>query len=961
MSHFCRSCEEAVNALRFHQRVRTDRSDGRQCSLTTSPGNSDRVSIGRPIANTQLYVVDSDLNPVPVGVVGELCIGGVGLARGYLNRPSLTAERFVANPYGEPGKRMYRTGDLARYFPDGNLEFIGRADHQVKIRGYRIELGEIEAALLECAGVKQVVVLAREDEPGEKRLVGYVVGDEGTPLESEVLRAQLKNSLPDYMVPSLYVQLERLPLTPNGKVDRDGLPAPDVSAQIEEGYVAPRTPMEQKLAEVWADVLKLPRVGVNDNFFELGGHSLLAMRVVSQLREIIGVELPLSVLFQTESLAALAQRIEELAGDHRTLALPELVGRSNDERLPLSFAQERMWFLEQLGLSGTAYTIPMTLRLVGVLDEGALERSCAELVRRHESLRTRFESADGLGMQIIDEAGGFELERVDLAGTSDSAQEEQVQRRVSEAIGERFDLAKGPLFRVLLIKLGDRKHVLLVRFHHIISDGWSMSVLVRELEALYGAYVAGRPSPLPELDVQYADYALWQREWLSGEVLDKQLSYWKQNLAGAPAALELPTDRPRPAMPSFAGSSHRLRLSAELTSGLRELCRREGATLFMVLMAAYQLVLSRWSGQKDIVVGSPIAGRTHRQLEGMIGFFINTLVFRSEVSSEISFREFLGRVKEGALSAYTHQDLPFERLVQELQPQRDLSRQPIFQTMFAFQNIPSLDFELSGIAIERMELGHATSKFDLSLAMYEESDGLHTAFEYATELFDEATVARLAGHYRQVLEQIVERPDSLLSELDILTPGERHQLLVEWNDTATEYSNDACIHELFEAQVKQTPDAVAVVFEDERLTYEELNQRANQLAHYLREQGVGPDVIVGLCIERSLEMIVGILGILKAGGAYLPLDPEYPAARINYMLEDAHVDIAVSRFELSGKASAAVRIVNLDADRAKIARYSVESPASTVRAGHLAYVIYTSGSTGKPKGVMIEHCELVAI
>jgi amino acid adenylation domain-containing protein len=635
---------------------------------------------------------------------------------------------------------------------------------------------------------------------------------------------------------------------------------------------------------------------------------------------------------------------------------PLVPRKRNSHCLPLSYAQERLWVLEQLEAAGAAYNIVGVVRLSGALDVGALERSFAAVVERHEGLRTRFAGVNGSPVQVIDPAGSFELAIEDLSKLPGGESATRARERVRVLTQQPFDLERGPLFRVHLLRLSMEEHEAVVVMHHIVSDGWSIGVLIREVGTLYAAFSQGRPSPLPALAVQYADYALWQRAWLEGDVLGRQVGYWKDRLSGAPAALELPTDRVRPAVQTHRGANYSFALSAELTRGLSELARREGVTLFMVLLAAFQVLLSRWSGQTDVVVGTPVAGRTHREVEGLIGFFVNTLALRTELSGDPSFREFLGQVRETALGAYAHQDLPFGKLVEELQPARDLSRQPVFQVLFALQNVPQEELRLAGLRLRGVGGEHVTAKFDLSLSLQETAQGLRGSFEYATDLFDGSTIERLAGHYRALLEGIVANPYARIGELPLLGDAERRQLLVEWNDTAADYPKDKCLHELFTEQAGKTPDAVAVVYEDSELSYGELDRRSNRLAHYLRGLGVGPDVIVGLCVERSVEMVIGLLGILKAGGIYLPLDPSYPAERLGYMLADAKAPVVVTQTRLLAQLPEHdACVVQIDADWAEIATRPASAPHSTTLPDSLAYVIYTSGSTGKPKGVMSTH------
>ncbi|MDY6946861.1 MAG: amino acid adenylation domain-containing protein [Pseudomonadota bacterium] len=1371
-------------------------TEGTVCSTKyDAAGGEQSIPIGTPIDNTQIYVLSEFLEIQPIGVAGEIYIGGVGLARGYLRRPELTAERFVPSLF-VAGERLYRTGDIGRWRADGQLEYLGRSDHQVKVRGYRIELGEIEAALRSHTGVKQALVVAREDIPNNKRLVAYIAADiarlkeqqheigevrkaavaewqnvfdraydatekisapnfagwnssydgsaipepqmqewldttvqrilafrperlleigcgvglllqhlaprcriyraldlstaaltrlrrwlstqdqmkhvdlwcqtaaeldEFAPgsfdavvlnsviqyfpdaqylltvlrgailrvapggrlfigdirhfgllkqfhtsvhlaratgewtvqqLRTQVARAvaqekellvdpeffhgfaeelpfpcrveillkegqfdneltryrydavlhvgqsphqaapriewragessqeslvamvredlpprlniccipngrlardaaairlvnqskrqrvsellaeldggyppgedpqsflrmasengytariswspkipdghfdvllirrdlappssaqaqaapiaarsdaaldsrlaaltndplavRLKQSLnvdirrrlrvllPDYMVPSAFVIVDAFPTSLNGKVDRKLLPAPEERPELRE-YEAPRTPTEQTMTQIWAELLKLDRVGINDDFFELGGHSLLATRVIVRLQTVLNMDLPLRALFETPVLRALAQRVDAEVTEKRAESLPPLTVAVERDQWPLSYAQERLWFLEQLGLVGAAYNMAATIQLEGRLDIAALERSFCELIRRHETLRTRFEAVDGQAMQRIDAPVDFEVPVLDLSALPTPAEEREVRSLGREEALRPFDLQLGALLRVRLLRLSDEKHVMLVTMHHIISDGWSMGVLIREIGALYEAFSRGQSASLPSLPIQYVDYSLWQREWLSGETLRQQMHYWKAKLAGAPAALSLPTDRARPAVQSFQGAMLPFAVPKELSDALTELSRREGVTLYMLLLAAFQTLLSRWSGQQDVAVGTLIAGRRRRELEDLIGFFVNTLVLRTDLSGNPSFQQLLGRVKEVALGAYAHQDLPFEKLVAELQPERDLSRQPLFQVSFIFQNVPQETLSLPGLVLRNMPSEHVTTMFDLSLYVSEGATGLQAYAEYSTDLFDGSTISRFAEQFIRLLESIVERPQSRLSELPVLGGTERETLLVRWNDTVAEYRRDRCIHDLIAEQAQRTPSAVAVVDAAGSLSYGELNSRANQLAHHLIRMGVGPERIVALCMERSADMLVSLLGVLKAGAAYLPLDPSYPTERLSYMLADANCNVVLtqarhaavlrsiqeatqSTTELSRPDVSRIgrHVVNVDAEWEQIARCERSEPVSAVAPDNIAYLIYTSGSTGKPKGVMVGHRSVVS-
>ena len=1342
-------------------------------------GKGSVVPIGRALSNICLYVLDEELEPVPIGMIGELYIGGLGLARGYLNRPGLTAERFIANPYGT-GNRLYRSGDRARYREEGALEFVGRNDRQVKIRGHRVELAEIEAALIAHPGVSTAIVVVREDEPGDKRLIGYVaaerrsagedasqeyirlrgelvdqwsrlfdetcqsgepehgpdftgwvssytgealpreqmqewldntvtriasleprrvleigcgtglllqrlaprcatyqgtdisrqtlaalqkridraeelrhvrltwgeadsleefesasfdtailnsviqyfpdggyllgvleclvgligrpgrifvgdirhpkllpalygsihlakaadrdtvghlhqqilrserqeqelavdpdlfrtllghisgigaveillkrgaadneltkyrydailhvgehlqisesacecrewvpgrssleelaawlhssrppavrvrnvpnrrvawdlaayqrivksdtkkrvaqlrselngleaggeepeafyalgeqegyetrlcwaaaadcfdvhylargaaiepssVFDVGTTRElgfwreyvndplipvrlqqlSEHLREHTRRLLPDYMMPSRIVVLDALPLTENGKIDHRELSRRESHSELGK-YVGPRTQMERSLTAIWRELLRLERVGIHDNFFELGGHSLMATRVTARVRDVFNVELPLRTLFETPTIVGLGLRLENLRPERGDFVLPPLTKGSRPERLPASYGQRRLWFVEQLHLAGAAYNMPMALRLEGELDVEALELGLAEVIRRHESLRTRFDVREGEVVQMIDEPGDFHLSLSDFSALRAQERQQEIRHRIQQEVEHRFDLQADPLFRAALLRLAEHEHVLLLTTHHIVSDGWSQGILIQELGTLYRAFSQALPSPLPEMPLQYADYALWQRSWLQGEILARQLEYWLGRLAGAPESLALPTDRPRPAVASFRGGTVPFALSSELTRGLQESAQRNGVTLYMVLLAAFQVLLSRWSGQKDILVGTPVAGRTHRQIEGLIGFFVNTLVMRSDLTANPTFEELLTQVKETTLGAYTHQDLPFERLVEQLNPIRDLSRQPIFQVLFSLQNMPAEALDLPGLRLRSLGGEHITAKFDLALDMGEARSSLHGAFEYSADLFERQTIERLAEYFGSVLEGIVADAQRRCGDMPLLSEAQRHQLLVEWNATQTEYPRQSTLADLFAEQAARTPEAVAVVYEGQEIRYGELDRRANQLAHYLRALGVGPDVIVGVCLERSVELVIGLLGILKAGGAYLPLDPDYPPERLAFMLQDAGAAVVLTQGAVLERGTLAAVMgagsrswVCVDREWERIAREPVTAPAGGAQPENLAYVIYTSGSTGVPKGVMTAHAAIV--
>ncbi|AEI67135.1 non-ribosomal peptide synthetase [Corallococcus macrosporus] len=916
------------------------------------------VPIGTPIANTSLYVLDAALRPVPVGVPGELYIGGAGVARGYHARPELTAERFLPDPVAsEAGARMYRTGDRARWRADGAVEFLGRVDHQLKVRGFRVEPGEIEAVLARHPAVARAVVVAREDLPGSARLVAYLVPRLEASLSGDALLAYARRALPEHMVPSAWVTLEALPLTPNGKVDRKALPAPEGVRDVGREYVAPRTETERRLAELWASLLGVPRVGAEDDFFALGGQSLLATRAASRIREAFGVDLPLRELFESASPAALGARLD--ARRLRASGGPALLARSHEGALPLSFAQQRLWFLEQLEPGGAAYNDAVAVRVEGALDVPLLERCLREVVRRHDVLRATFHEEDGAASWRVHAEPRLALTRVDLTAGEAAARAEALARRLEAESLRAFDLGAGPPLRVMLAQVGAREHVLLLVLHHLVTDGASMGVLVREVAALYRAFARGEPSPLPALPLQYVDYAAWQRDWLRGEALEAQLAYWRARLEGAPRALELPTDRPRPAVRGSRGVSREVCLGAELTRGLKSLARREGATPFMVLLAGFSALLSRHAGQDDLCVGTPVAGRDRTELEGLIGCFVNTLVLRVSLAGAPSFLELIGRARETVLGAFAHQDAPFEELVKALQPERDLGRSPLFQAMLVMQEDPLPELTVPGLRLSVQPQPSHTAKFDLRLILTDTPEGFSANLELSADLFEPDTASRLLEHLRVLLEAGVRSPEQRVSDLPLMSPAERHQVLVAWNDTLRPRPEAAVLHRLIEAQVDRTPDAVAVSFEGDALTYRELDLRANQLARFLRARGVGPDTRVAQCTERSLEMVVGLLGVLKAGGAYVPLEPEYPRERLAFMLADAAAPVLLTQARLAaGLPHGGAAVVCLDSEWGVISREPDTRLDVAVEGSGLAYVIYTSGSTGRPKGVMNTHAAI---
>jgi amino acid adenylation domain-containing protein len=915
------------------------------------------VVVGRPIANTQVYILDERRQPVPIGVAGELYIGGDGLARGYLKREELTAEKFVPHPFSQdPNAKLYRTGDLARYLADGNVQYLGRSDYQVKVRGYRIELGEIESAISKHSSVQECVVTAREDVEGDKRLVAYVIPAADHAVDVAELRVWLKQRLPEYMVPAAVVELKAFPLTPNGKVDRKALPAPEYTRpELESEYQAARTPAEEMLSTIWAEVMKLTNVGVHDNFFELGGHSLLATQVVARIREVFEVELPLRALFEAPTIAGLAEKVTALESSAHGLTAPPLKPVPRNQPLPLSFAQQRLWFLDKLEPNNPLYNIPQLMRMKGALKAAALELAVNRVIARHESLRTSFPTVDGSPVQHIAASLTLTLNKTDLRLLPDTVRESEARRLALVEIGQPFDLQTGPLIRTMLLELTEQDHIFVLNTHHIISDRWSMNRLWQEIVEGYEHEVNGVALDQPALAIQYADYALWQREYLSGEMLDQQLSYWKETLAGAPASLDLPTNRPRPAQQSFRGSRQTVVLPKTLGEELQALSRREGATLFMTLLAAFNVLLMRYSGQEDIVIGSPIAGRTRPELEKLIGFFVNTLVLRTRLDQNPSFRELLRQVRETAMGAYAHQDVPFEKLVEELKPERDLSRNPLFQVMFALQNVPAATGRMAGVEVSGFQLAGESAKFDLTLFAVESPEGLRATFEYNTDLFDASTIERLMRHFEVLLTAAVANPELRVQDLPLLDEAERQQIL-DWNATRAEYPREQSLAELFEQQAARTPEATAVLVGKRSFSYRQLNERANQIAHYLRAKGAGPEQLVGLYLERDKQLLPAILGVLKTGAAYVPMDPQYPRERVQAIVKDARAGLVVTEQSLRAQLELEAEVIALDGEKEAeaIGRQSRENPALKISRNHLAYVLFTSGSTGRPKGVAIE-------
>jgi len=921
------------------------------------------VPIGKPVQGYQVYLLDSNFQAVPLSIPGEICVAGAGLARGYLNRPELTASKFIEIP-SRSGQlqRIYRTGDQARWLPNGNIEFIGRFDHQVKIRGFRVELGEIEAILGRHESVKKAVVILykKNHDTHSHALTAYItlIGSTNSQPKDEIsrtLRGYLQGKLPDHMIPSFFTILDKLPLTPNGKIDRKALPEPDLSISPAQ-FKTPGMETEHLLSMIWSQVLGIAINNTESNFFEIGGHSLLATRLASLIRSNFNIEIPLKIIFEKPRMTEQARWIDR---QQRGVDLPPITPQMDNTPLALSFAQQRMWFLSQLESDdkleqkGT-YNIPAALRLSGPLNENALQEALISLIEQHACLRMCFPSVDGEASIKLNEV--YNPIRVkDLRDLSEAKQPAELQKLLQSYAEESFDLNQGPLLRLHIFKLGKEDNAFLFNTHHIISDGWSMGLLIQQWSQLYSAYSQHQIPKIPELAIQYTDYAAWQRNWLQGKVLQQQLSYWSDKLQGIPELLEIPTDYPRPSVKSYRGKHLQSTLTPELTKGIKALSQQQGATVFMTLLAGFKVLLSRYSGQTDLVVGSPIANRGHHQTEDLIGFFVNTLALRTQINQEQGFLEYLKQVKQTALEAYTHQDIPFEYVVEKLNPSRSMSHSPLFQVMFVLQNTPQEDLKLKELTISPLEIEYTTAKFDLTLNIVEHDHRFYCDWEYSTDLFSSDTITRMTQHFQVLLEGIIKQPEQPIFQLPLLTESEKQQLLA-YNQTKSDYPQNHTIVDLFQNQVEQRPNNIALVFEGEQLTYKQLNTRANQLAHYLLSLGIKTENLIGICVERSLEMVIGVLGILKAGAAYVPLDPDYPLERLQFILDDSQVPILLTQKHLDERLPTFQgNLIYLDQDWETITSYSDNNPLPQCNPDNLSYVIYTSGSTGKPKGCQITH------
>ncbi|WP_421548355.1 non-ribosomal peptide synthetase [Pseudomonas sp. QD4] len=923
--------------------------------------DGERSPIGRPLGNVICRVLDHDLNPLPAGVPGELCISGNGLARGYLGRPALTAERFVVDPLSVSGERLYRTGDRVRWSREGVLEYLGRLDQQVKLRGFRVEPQEIEARLLAQDGVAQAAVLVRDTLAGAQ-LIGYYTSSDSSEehaAQSVRLRTALAAELPDYMVPAQLLRLEAMPLSPSGKLDRRALPEPQW--QVRE-HVEPSSALEQQIAGVWREVLGQERIGLRDDFFALGGHSLLATQIISRTRQACDVELPLRVLFEASELGDFAEQVRLIQEAGQRNQQPPIAKVDRSLPVPLSYSQQRMWFLWQMEPDSPAYNVGGMARFSGVLDIGRFEAALQALIMRHETLRTTFPSVDGVARQQVHGQSAVRMAWKDFSALDAAARESRLQQLADSEAHTPFNLETGPLLRVCLVKAGEQEHYLVLTLHHIVTEGWAMDIFARELSALYEAFIDDRESPLEPLPVQYLDYSVWQRQWLEAGERQRQLDYWTTQLGYEHPLLELPSDRPRPPVQSHQGELYRFDLSDDLAARVRAFNAQQGLTLFMTMTATLAVLLYRYSGQTDLRIGAPVANRIRPESEGLIGAFLNTQVLRCQLDGQMSVAQLFEQVRHTVIEGQSHQDLPFDHLVEALQPPRSAAYNPLFQVMC---NVQRWEFQqsrqLAGMSVEYLANDARATKFDLNLEVTDLDHRLGCCLTYSTDLFDEPRIARMAGHWRNLLQALIANPQQRLSELPLLDAGEQQQLLDSLGIEPGVHRLDQCIQQLFSQQAQLRQDAPALTFAGQTLSYSELDKRANRLAWMLRERGVGPQVRVGLALPRSLEMVIGLLAILKAGGAYVPLDPEYPLDRLHYMIEDSGIGLLLSdsaMFEALGPLPATVGRWCLEADGALLADYPASELPFISLAQHQAYLIYTSGSTGKPKGVVVAHGEI---
>lgn len=958
-----RFVQELPNAVLTNLYGATEIWDATRCD-TRDNLPFDPMPIGKIMGNMQGYVLDDMMQPIPVGVVGEMYYGGVHLAHGYWQRPDITAQHFVPNPFSKvPGQRLYKTGDLGRLLPNGNFEYLGRRDQQIQLRGFRIELGDIESVIRKHRSITQAAIVVSDDQ----RLVAYIVTEEDPAPSAAEIRKHVRSHLPEHMTPAFYLSLDEIPLTPNGKTDRRKLPKPkaaDLKHIIEKEAVSrdAKTPTEKTVASVWANFLGLDTVGAESDFFQLGGESLMAVRIITQVGKILNLTIPLSVLMKTRTVADMASWIDDTIENgvaDPNADLPKLLKVDHGKKAPLSYAQQQMWLLDQMNPGSVSYTVSNVMLFSVKIDPEILSKAIAEVIRRHETLRTTFSAIDGKPFQVINNPSDVSVPEVDLTQLPAKNRDRAAQKQIRDQARILWDLENGPLFRYQLIKIGEEKFLLAMTLHHITTDGRSMGILSNEIQTFYRTFKDGKPSPLKELSIQYADYAIWQRDYLRGEKIKPHLDYWKRKLDDT-SILEIPTDHPRPQVNRYRGGQVSIFMDKSLVHGMRDLALKEGATIFMALLASFQLLLARYTGQDDICVGTPTANRSQQKLEQLIGYFINTLVIRTKIEGNPSFRQLLNSVRTSCVEAYDHQDVPFEKLVDRLGVQRDLSHNPLFQVLFVHQKLAEEEGPTTHSRQERAE--QETANFDLVLNAQESMDSLECKFIYNSDLFEKSTIQHMGERLELLIRQCISQPDQALSQTSMLLPSERTQILNSFSLEETTEQETRFAHQVIEDHAKRNKDKVAIRLGDETLTYGKLNEQSSQMAHYLKTLGVGPESIVGWCVERTPEIFIGLLGIMKSGGTFLPLDPALPRERMEYMLKDTAASLVLTQKKLMDKIPENLcDIVLLDETQDKIASYDKVAPDNCVQAENMAYIIYTSGSTGLPKGVMVEHRNLAKL
>lgn len=931
--------------------------------------------VGKPFQNVRIYILDHLMKPVPPGIKGEIYVSSPGLARGYLGRPDLTAEKFIPDPYslGE-GMRIYETGDMARYLSDGNIEFLGRNDSQVKIRGFRIELHEIESALMSLSGIQNAVVLQKESKSGEKYLSAYLIGRGGKYPTNHEIREFLSRKLPDYMLPAYLNFLEAFPLTANGKINRQELRKVSAENKLPEEKQKPLNHLEELLKIIWAEVLDLPEVDIHSNFFDLGGHSLKAARILSRIRKVIGANISLKALFNNPTISLLADAIQKDkdAGlnNYHEVQIEKSKNRNNDlKEFEMSFAQQRLWFLEEMSPGEGIFNLPLALRLEGKLNFEALRATLFEIVKRHESLRTVFISVNEQPFQIIKEIETIDLRYLDFSNMEKTEAELEFRNLASIELKKRFLFSSEFSFRFILVKIAGDENVLLTIMHHIITDGWSMTIFIQELIHFYKLFSGQKVPPLAELPLQYADYAEWQRNWFTAEVAREELEYWKNELEGIKPLLELPTDFPRPKVQTFNGAAEKFSISRTLERKLSAFCMKESVTPYIALLSAFQVLLARLSDCTDIVVGSPVANRTRHETENLIGFFVNTVVMRASFNGRPGFQDTVRSNRTKVLGAFAHQDLPFEQLVEKLQPGRSLSYAPIFQTAFVFQNFASSKYELPDLRAELLEIESARTEFDLTLTITEDYNGELVAYwEYNTDLFKKNTALRMIGEFITLLENLLDNPQRSIWETPIMKPDEYDLIIKEWNSTKNDIPDDCCINHIFEKVAEMYPNQTAVTYSEiqnskiisSEIKYKDLNERANRLANYLRRKGLKTENNVAVSIPRSLDLIVGILAALKAGGVFMPLDPAYPRERLAFMLQDSKTRFLLTTEQIAKEQFSEFGglVIETDKEVGLIQIEESKNPGNVLFPESPAYIIYTSGSTGRPKGAVLSYMGL---